>query len=139
MRSPGKAIDPRVNVNDMSNDPIGYAEDRYKLVNSILPKLVAKYAKPGQSYQELRARYGTLNGQRANMTASVSRFIGGVYVDRSFPEQNSPNKPFTPVPVATQKKAMELLSKYVFAPDAYKEDAQVFPYLQNQRRGYNFF
>jgi hypothetical protein len=139
MRAPGKAIDPRVNVNDMSNDPIGYAEDRYKLVNSIMPKLVSKYAKPGQSYQELRARYGTLNGQRANMTASVSRFIGGVYVDRSFPEQNSPNKPFTPVPAATQKKAMELLTKYVFAPDAYKEDAQVFPYLQNQRRGYNFF
>jgi hypothetical protein len=139
MRAPGKAIDPRVNVNDMSNDPIGYAEDRYKLVNSIMPKLLTKYAKPGQSYQELRARYGTLNGQRANMTASVSRFIGGVYVDRSFPEQNSPNKPFTPVPAATQKKAMELLSKYVFAPDAYKEDAQVFPYLQNQRRGYNFF
>ncbi|HEX6914439.1 MAG TPA: zinc-dependent metalloprotease [Chitinophagaceae bacterium] len=139
MRSPGKAIDPRVNINDMTSDPVAYAEDRFKLVNGLMGKLLTKYSKPGQSYQELRARYGTLQAQRGNMVASVSRFIGGVYVDRSFPEQHSASKPFTPVPVATQKKAMEILTKYVFAPDAYKDDAQLFPYLQMQRRGYNFF
>ncbi len=139
MRAPGKAIDPRVNVNDMSSDPIAYAEDRFKLVNGLMGKLVSKYSKPGQSFQELRSRYGTLQGQRAGMAAAVSRFIGGVYIDRSFPEQKSANKPFTPVPVETQKKALSILNKYVFAPDAYKEDAQVFPYLQMQRRGFNFF
>jgi hypothetical protein len=139
MRSPGKAIDPRVNINDLTNDPIAYAEDRFKLVSNLMGKLVTKYSKPGQSYQELRARYGTLNGQRNNMAAAVSRFIGGVYVDRSFPEQKSTNKPFTPVAVATQKKAMDILNKYVFAPNAFDADQQVFPYLQLQRRGYNFF
>lgn len=137
MRAPGKAIDPRVNVNDFTNDAIAYAEERYKLVNTIMPKLVAKYSKPGQSYAELRARYGTLNGQRNSMTSAVSRYIGGVYIDRSQPEQKSGNKPMTPVPLATQKKAMEVLSKYVFAPNAYDADAQVFPYLQRQRRGFD--
>lgn len=137
MRSPGKAIDPRVNINDMSNDPIAYAEERFKLVNSLMGKLVKKYSKQGQTYAELRSRYGTLNGQRSGMIGSVSRFIGGVYIDRSFPEQNSPNKPYTPVPLATQKKAMEVLNKYVFAPNVYDADAQVFPYLQLQRRGFN--
>lgn len=139
MRSPGNGIDPRVNINDLTNDPITYAEERFKLVNSIMPKLLAKYSKPGQSYQELRSRYGTLNVQRINMAAAVSRFVGGVYVDRSFPDQKSTNKPYTPVPAATQKKAIEILTKYVFAPNAYEADQQVFPYLQAQRRGYNFF
>src|SRR5262249_7388769 len=60
-------------------------------------------------------------------------------VDRSFVGQNSPNKPFTPVPVAYQKKAVEVLSKYVFAPNAYDADAPLFAYLQLQRRGFNFF
>ncbi|MBL7739459.1 MAG: zinc-dependent metalloprotease [Chitinophagaceae bacterium] len=137
MRAPGKAMDPRVNVNDMSSDPVAYAEERLKLVSSLMGKLVQKYSKPGQTYAELRARYGTLNGQRANMIAVVSRFIGGIYIDRSFPEQGSPNKPYTPVPLATQKKAMEVLNKYVFAPNVYDADAQVFPYLQLQRRGFN--
>ena len=45
----------------------------------------------------------------------------------------------TPVPVATQKKAIELLSKYLFAPNAFDADAPLFPYLQLQRRGFNFF
>lgn len=137
MRAPGKGMDPRVNVNDMSNDPITYAEERFKLVNSLMGKLVQKYSKPGQSYAELRSRYGILNAQRRDMINAVSRFVGGVYVDRSFPEQNSGNKPYTPVALATQKKAMDLLSKYVFAPNVFDADAQVFPYLQMQRRGYN--
>ncbi len=136
MRAPGKAIDPRVMTNDMSNDPIAYAEDRFKLVNNLMGKLVQKYSKPGQSFAELRARYGTLNAQRNNMIASVSRFIGGVYVDRSFPDQKSTSKPFTPVSLATQKRAIEVLNKYVFAPNAFETDAQVYPYLQLQRRGF---
>lgn len=139
MRSIGSGIDPRVNVNDMSNDMVAYAEDRFKLVNNLLGKLKSKYTKPGQSYQELRARYATLNGQRASMANAISRYIGGVYVDRSFPEQNSPNKPFTPVAVAYQKKAMDFLSKNLFAPNAFDPDAQLFPYLQLQRRGFYFF
>ena len=140
MRTPGGGgIDPRVMVNDMSNDMVAYADDRFKLVNNLMGKLKDKYSKPGKSYVELRARYGTLNGQRISMAAAVSRYIGGVYVDRSFVGQNSPNKPFTPVPVAYQKKAVDLLSKYVFAPNAYDADAPLFAYLQLQRRGFNFF
>lgn len=137
MRAPGKGMDPRVNVNDLTNDAICYAEDRFKLVNNILGKLVQKYSKPGQSYAELRARYGVLNGQRNNMINAVSRYVGGVYIDRSFPEQNSGNKPYTPTPLVVQKKAMDVLSKYVFAPNAFDADAQVYPYLQIQRRGFN--
>jgi len=137
MRAPGKAMDPRVNVNDLTSDAIGYAEERLKLVNSLMGKLVNKYSKEGQSYAELRSRYGTLQGQRFGMISAISRYIGGVYVDRSFPEQKSTTKPFTPVSLATQKRAIEVLTKYVFAPNAFDADAQVFPYLQPQRRGFN--
>jgi hypothetical protein len=137
MRAPGKGMDPRVNIWDLTNDAVGYAEDRFKTVNQIMGKLVERYSKPGQSYAELRSRYNALQTQRFNMIAAVSRYVGGVYVDRSFPEQKSPNKPFTPVPLSYQKKAIAVLSKYVFAPNAFKADAPVFAYLQPQRRGFN--
>jgi hypothetical protein len=140
MRTPGGGgIDPRVMVNDMSSDMVAYADERFKLVNTLMGKLKDKYSKPGKSYLELRSRYSILNGQRNSMAAAVSRYVGGVYVDRSYFGQNSPNKPFTPVPAAYQKKAVELLSKYVFAPNAYDADAPLFAYLQLQRRGFNFF
>lgn len=139
MRGIGGGIDPRVMVNDMSNDMVTYAEDRFKLLNNIIPKLKAKYSKPGKSWHELRVRYNVLNGQRAGMISSVSRFIGGVQVERGFPGQEGTVKPFTPVNAAYQKKAMELLSKYILAPNAFDADAQLFPYLQLQRRGFNFY
>jgi hypothetical protein len=136
MRAPGKAMDPRVNVNDLTSDAIGYAEDRFKIVNQTMAKLVQKYTKEGQSYAELRSRYGILLGQRYGMTSAVSRYIGGIYIDRNFPEQKPGVKPYTPVPLATQKRAMEVLNKYVFAPGAYAADDAVFAYLQPQRRGF---
>ncbi|WP_235921293.1 zinc-dependent metalloprotease [Foetidibacter luteolus] len=137
MRSPGKAIDPRVNIYDMSSDALAYAEDRFKLINQLMGKIVKKYSKPGQSYAELRARYGTLNSQRLQMASVVSRYVGGVFIDRSYPEQKSATKPYTPVSLAQQKKAIELLGKYIYAPNALEADAQVLPYLQLQRRGFN--
>ena len=140
MRSPGfGGIDPRVMVNDMSSDMVAYAEDRFALVNSLIGKLKEKYSKPGKSYAELRSRYNNLMGQRNQMAHSVSRYIGGVMVDRSFVGQETTNKPFTPVSSAYQKKAMAFLAKNIFAPDAFKNDAALFPYLQLQRRGFNFF
>lgn len=137
MRAPGKAIDPRVNINDLTSDAMGYAEERLKLLAGLMPKLVSRYSKPGQSFQELRARYSSLQAQRFGMIAAISRYVGGVYVDRSFPDQHSATKPFTPVPLEKQKKAVALLNKYVFAPNAFRADAPVFAYLQLQRRGFN--
>ncbi len=136
MRAPGKAMDPRVNVNELTSDAIGYAEDRFKIVNQTMDKLVKKYTKEGQSYAELRSRYGILLNQRYSMTSAVSRYVGGIYIDRNYPEQKPGVKPYTPVALTTQKRAMEVLSKYVFAPDAFDADAQVFAYLQPQRRGF---
>jgi len=139
MRSPGKAIDPRVMVNDLSSDAIGNAEERFKIVNNVMTKLKAKYSKNGESYAELRNRFNMLNGQRRNMAAVVSRYVGGVFVDRSFVGQNTTQKPFTPVTEAQQKRAIDILNKYVFAPDAYDADASLYRYLQMQRRGFGFF
>ena len=73
------------------------------------------------------------------MINAVSRYVGGVYVNRSFVGQNTQSKPYTPVPLATQKRAIAVLDKNVFAPEAFKADAYLIPYLQSQRRGYNFF
>ena len=57
MRAPGKGIDPRVMIGDMSSDAISYSIDRMKLSNNIMKGLKAKYIKEGQSYHELRNAY----------------------------------------------------------------------------------
>lgn len=139
MRAPGKAIDPRVMIGDMSSDAIGFAKERIGLIKTLQGSLLSEYGKQNRSYQELRNSYFVLTSEWATQAGVVSRYIGGIYVDRSFSNQVSTVKPLTPVPYETQKNAMKLLTESVFAPNAMEIPTDLLPYLQQQRRGFNFF
>lgn len=138
MRAPGKAIDPRINVSDQSNDPITWAVDRMELSNDLIKTLKTKFTKSGESYQELRKVYYLLSGQKASAANTISRFIGGVYVDRAMAGQVGASQPYTPVSLKDQKRAMTALNNYVFAPDAFDVPNDLFNYLAMQRRGFDF-
>lgn len=138
MRSPGKAIDPRVMTNDQSNDPIRYSIDRIKLSNDLMRQAKTKFVKDGESYQELRRIYYLLSGQQATAANVISRYIGGVYVDRAMAGQQGATKPYTPVSLEDQKRAMNALSTYVFASNAFDAPNDLYNYLAMQRRGFNF-
>jgi hypothetical protein len=137
MRAAGKGIDPRVMINDLTSDAISYSIDRMKLSNNLMKKLKSKYIKEGQSYQEMRNAYLIAAGEYNTAAGVISRYIGGVYIDRSFPEQKSAVKPITAVSYADQKRAMKALSEFVFAPKAFDLPADLYQYLQYQRRGFN--
>jgi hypothetical protein len=139
MRSPGKAIDPRVMVGDLSNDQMTFSENMFKLVDNTMKEVKTKFSKKGESYQELRRVYYLLSGKRASAANVVSRFIGGVYVDRAMVGQKGETQPYTPVSLEDQKRAMEILNKHVFAPDAFAAPNELYNYLAMQRRGYDFF
>lgn len=136
MRSPGKGIDPRVNINDFSNDAIGFSIDRIKLINKMLPELPKRYNEAGKSNQELKQAFGISLSEMMNATQTISRYIGGVYVDRNM-EGNKPA--FTPVALADQKRAMAALAQYLFNPKAFDAASTLYQNLQSQRRGFNFF
>ena len=137
MRSPGKAADPRVNVGDLTSDAIEYAIQRIKLSKDITNGLLKKYSKEGQSYHELLISYFVVTGQQAASANTISRYVGGVYVDRAYSGQDGATKPYVPVELTKQKKAMKALETYVFAPDAFKSPNDIYSYLQPQRRGYS--
>ena len=139
MRSPGKAIDPRIMIGDMSGDALTYADERMSLINEITPRLVQKYADAGQSWQELRDAYGVTLGQHVSMMQATSRYVGGIYVDRGFIGQDGSGDPYTPVPAEDQRRAVGLLSAHLFAPDAFAKPAELYRHLQPQRRGFAFY
>jgi hypothetical protein len=139
MRGVGSGIDPRINVNDMSGVAIAFGIVRIKLANQLFTKLKEKYSKNGQTYQELRQAYGIAQSEYFNQVNVIARYIGGVYVDRSFIGQQGATKPLTPVDYKEQKRAMDVLKKYAFSPEAFTVQADLYNYLQTQRRGFNFF
>ncbi|WOI53777.1 zinc-dependent metalloprotease [Parvularcula sp. LCG005] len=136
MRAPGRGIDPRVMINDMSSDPVAYGIDRIKLANTIIDGLLDKYGDE-DSWQKLVRGYLVASGQQATMAQIMSRQIGGIYVERIAPGQTDA-APFTPVPAETQKDAMKALGTYVFSPNAFAVSEELAARLQNQRRGFGF-
>ena len=139
MRSPGGGIDPRVMISDLTNDAITYSVDRIKLVNSTYPKLLERYRTDGNSYQEMLIGYYMLNGEKTTQLGVISRYIGGIYVDRSKMGQTENSMPYTPVAYEDQKRAMKALADNAFAPDAYKVHNEIYNYLQHQRRGFSHY
>ncbi len=139
MRATGKGIDPRVNIYDLSADPVAYAVDRIKLVQKVMPNILTKIPKEGESYHRLRNAYLGLTGEMATSLAVISKQIGGVHVNRSLVGQEEGAVPYTPVAYEQQKAAMNAIKKYALAPDAFEEGEKVYRYLQPQRRGFNFF
>ena len=157
MRAPGSGIDPRVNINDMSSDPVLYGVERIELIRSLLPDLAEKYSDRG-SWQDLLTAYLVITRQHGDMANIISRQIGGVLVERLSPAQlrpsdqskaairnhrlgedlDTPKAPYLPVSRASQKQAMRALAQYVYARNAFTLPASLAQRLQPQRRGFDF-
>jgi hypothetical protein len=139
MRRPGKGINPRAMVNDMTDDPVGFALTQMDLVEAVIPKLPARLTRDGHSYQEALNGFQAATARYRAGARSASRFVGGVYVDRAMAGQAGAAAPLAPVDRATQERAMQLLRTKVFAPDAMAfvdTSAQV---LLAQRRGFGHY
>ena len=139
MRAPGRHIDPRVMIGDLSSNPAAYGADRMALINKLFTELKDKATVKGESYQQLVTSANSLFGQYRAQAGVVSRQIGGVYVERAVVGDKNADKPFTPVSLERQTQAMDILAKFVFAPDVLQNMQPLYSYLQLQRRGFNHF
>ena len=139
MRAPGRHIDPRVMIGDLSSNPAAYGADRMALINKLFTELKDKATVEGDSYQQLVTSANSLFGQYRSQAGIVSRQIGGVYVERAVVGDANADKPFTPVPLEKQTQAMEILAEYVFAPDVLQSMQPLYNFMQQQRRGFNHY
>ena len=137
MRAPGKAIDPRAMLYDMSSDAITYAEQRCETVRGELANILKDVADPGKSWQEVAQAFASLTKEASGSLNAVSRYVGGVYVERAVQGQAPGAVPFKPVEADKQRQALAVLAKYAFAPDAFSAPPELYAHLQMQRRGFD--
>ena len=136
MRRPGRGIDPEINIYDLSSDALGYAEKRLELVKEAGSALLKDYSE--ESYQKAYDNFSVLVNQLARSGGVVSRYVGGVHINRHAPG-SSEETPYRPVEENAQKRAMQILAKYIFAPDVLDSLVDNISYLQRQRRGFDFY
>ena len=139
MRAPGRHIDPRINIFDMSGDAVAYAADRFALIRDTWGKMNEKALTQGDSYNDFLVGVNAVFTEFTRQADVTSRYIGGVYVDRAVVGQDGATAPFTATPLAMQKAAMASLRDNVFAPDAFDGMQPLYNKMQKQRRSFENF
>jgi hypothetical protein len=136
MRSPGRGMDPRVNIYDNSSDSIAYASNQMKLMHDTLNKTAKWTPDEGDSYEDVVDGVALLVRLWGTNAGVISRWIGGVYVDRAVVGQEGATEPFRPVERERQKAAMAALSDQLFSPEAFEVDGALWRQAAPERRGF---
>lgn len=139
MRAPGQHIDPRVMIDDLSDDPIGWAGQQAMLVDQTLAVLPDRMLESGDSYQALYNSYMILTGAKAVAANVASRWIAGVYNNRAAVGQPGAEEPFVPVLAQEQRRALAVLDRIAFGPDAFSGGENFLNRLQVERRSFDSY
>ena len=139
MRSPGRGIDPRAMINDLTNDPITYAINRIELINHTQKNIVPKLEDTAETFEEYRLALSIFMREYSRQLEVISRHIGGVYVERYNPQNKTNKDPYSPAPSDEQRRAMQSLNKYAFSTEAFPVNPDLLKRVQVQRRMFDLY
>jgi len=112
-------FDPAVTRFDLGSDPLAYWNRMLDLSRYLMLHLGARVPKYGESYYKFTQDFNMLLGQYARAAAVSSRYIGGLHVSRNHRGDPGEKPTLAPVPAAEQKRALGLLTTYIFAENAF--------------------
>ena len=107
--------DPLSNRFDLGNDAVEFAKQRAKVVAEVWPKLVDKVTKDGDGYQRVRQAFGVLLSEEGQAMHFASRYVGGVYVNRSHKGDPKAADPYVVTEPKKQRDAVKLVEDQVFS------------------------
>ncbi len=128
------AIDPLNNQFDQSSDPIAFFRQRLGIVNELWGTMEIKLATPGEGYQVMRRNINRGLGEYNRALLTSSKFIGGIYHVRDHVGDPNGRLPYTPVPAAKQREALEFLRTYAFSEKAFQLPPHVLNTLAIDRQ-----
>ncbi len=113
------AFDPTITRFDSSANPLDYWERVMQTAQAMLGKL-DKRVKPGESYVEFSRHVQMIVSMMGAGSGQASRYIGAQQVRRSFKGDVGEKPNLKPVDALQQKRALDMIAKYILAPGALK-------------------
>ncbi|MEO6991198.1 MAG: zinc-dependent metalloprotease [Candidatus Baltobacteraceae bacterium] len=111
----GHAADPRSEQGDLTNDPLGWCAVQQKMTVGLMATLNRRLPHQNDAYEGERDAFRTLLGRYDACAQLPTHFIGGQYLSRAHRGDPHAEPPIVPVPRAEQRRAFELLDRYLFA------------------------
>lgn len=112
--------DPTINVFDLGDDPMAYAQRQVRLARELWTRTQARKLADDDDYTLFRRNLQRGFSRMANATALLTRYVGGVNSSRAL--AGSGKALLEPVPADRQRRALDLLLSEVFASDSFRFD-----------------
>ncbi|MEO1430067.1 MAG: zinc-dependent metalloprotease [Cyanobacteria bacterium J06633_8] len=112
-------LDPTADAWDNSSNVLLYSKWQMDNARKMWDRINKRYPLVGESYSDVRERFGAVLNNYFQQIYYTSKHIGGQSFYRVYASENQTRLPFEPVPVEKQRKALEVLGDYIFAEDAF--------------------
>lgn len=127
------AMDPSVVAWDLGRDNIAYYEDQLTAAKQLWDRLPTTHGGAGNRYQLMRRGFGWGLRNYAIASMGVPRYIGGIYHSRNRMGDPHASLPYTPVPAAEQRRALDFLIRHYWSPGAFDFPPQLLRSLAVER------
>jgi hypothetical protein len=133
---PLHALDPRINIFDLSDEPLAWAKERMTICNNLLKdgKLNERVVADGENFVPLRNAVITLYLQKYISSSMAVKYIGGQYTARPHKGEANGQLPLLPVDPAVQKQALDFIVDNVLTTDTWTLDPETLNRLQDDRQ-----
>jgi len=112
-------FDPLITRFDLARDPLEYWGTLLRDLQMMIPRLEKRMVPVGESYWKLTRTFNGLLGQYARGAMIITRYVGGVHLRKNHRGDPREKPPVVPVNAMAQRKALGLLTRYVFSPKAF--------------------
>jgi len=136
MRGVGKGMDPRINIDDLSDDPVEFASYQVAMDIELLNNLKTKYLTATEKNSEVYIAYMKLHANIGKQIGIMTKQIGGIYIERSVAGQTD-IPPYQPVSKAAQIKAIDAILATIVAIESIEYPQEVLQYLTVEKRGFS--
>ena len=117
--SRGHAIDPRVQQNDLTNDPLGWCGMQQTLMHRLMNAVDQRFPQRGHPYDDARAAFTTPMNYYLRCSTMAAHTIGGEYLSRANAGDPGSTVPLRPVSKADERRAWQILEKGLFSDSAW--------------------
>ncbi len=114
------SIDPRIQRFDLSSDPLAYLKEQLLVDDDVASRLMRRYPGDNRSYQDIRAQLATVLNDELNSAELATKYVGGIYTSRAHRDERGATLPFESVPRAQQRRAFDLIDRYVLSSRAFR-------------------
>jgi hypothetical protein len=109
-------FDPTIVRYDLSSDPLAYADRTLRVNRELLRTLGTRRPRKGETYATFTKRLRALIRSSIGPSAIAARYVGGAINRREVRGDKGETPSFGPVPLAQQRRALDLLTTRVLAP-----------------------